>query len=402
MKGLLRNQAVLLLAVAGLYMLASVLAGTFLNVYLWKNRQNFAMIGWFTVAQQVAVGLSFWVGGKWVKEHNKMNALRLGIAVSGFFYLLVLWLGGQAVHYIWPLGLILGLSIGFFWLAFNIVFFEITEAVNRDFFNGWMGLLGSFTGIVGPWVSGWLISLWPGERGYRVVFIISLCTYGISAVLSFLLQKRKSEGTYLWLEPWKELRRAGSPWRPAAAALLFQGLREGVFSFLIGLLVYIAAREESKLGQFALITSAVSLISYFAAGKWFKPKFRSAGMLAGGLLLLAVITPLLWKVSYGTLLIMGIGTSLCIPLYMLPMVSTSFDLMGLSAEAAGKRVELVVLRELSLMSGRLLGMFVFIAVLSVNDSPQVITLLMMLLGASPLGSWLVLRRLLRSGKYHPS
>ncbi|WP_379146102.1 MFS transporter [Paenibacillus sp. sgz500992] len=402
MKSLLRNQAVLLLAVAGLYMLASVLAGTFLNVYLWKSRQNFAMIGWFTVAQQVAVGLSFWVGGKWVKEHNKMNALRLGIAVSGFFYLLVLWLGGQAVHYIWPLGLILGLSIGFFWLAFNIVFFEITEAVNRDFFNGWMGLLGSFTGIVGPWVSGWLISLWPGEHGYRVVFIISLCTYGISAVLSFLLQKRKSEGTYLWLEPWKELRRAGSPWRPAAAALLFQGLREGVFSFLIGLLVYIAAREESKLGQFALITSAVSLISYFVAGKWFKPKFRSAGMLAGGLLLVAVITPLLWKVSYGTLLIMGIGTSLCIPLYMLPMVSTSFDLMGLSAEAAGKRVELVVLRELSLMSGRLLGVFVFIAVLSVNDSPQVITLLMLLLGASPLGSWLVLRRLLRSGKYHPS
>ncbi|WP_342439068.1 MFS transporter [Paenibacillus sp. FSL L8-0436] len=402
MKSLLRNQAVLLLAVAGLYMLASVLAGTFLNVYLWKSRQNFAMIGWFTVAQQVAVGLSFWVGGKWVKEHNKMNALRLGIAVSGFFYLLVLWLGGQAVHYIWPLGLILGLSIGFFWLAFNIVFFEITEAVNRDFFNGWMGLLGSFTGIVGPWVSGWLISLWPGEHGYRVVFIISLCTYGISAVLSFLLQKRKSEGIYLWLEPWKELRRAGSPWRPAAASLLFQGLREGVFSFLIGLLVYIAAKEESKLGQFALITSAVSLISYFAAGKWFKPKFRSAGMLAGGLLLLAVITPLLWKVSYGTLLIMGIGTSLCIPLYMLPMVSTSFDLMGLSAEAAGKRVELVVLRELSLMSGRLLGVFVFIAVLSVNDSPQVITLLMLLLGASPLGSWLILRRLLRSGKYHPS
>lgn len=402
MKSLLRNQAVLLLAVAGLYMLASVLAGTFLNVYLWKSRQNFVMIAWFTVAQQVAVGLSFWVGGKWVKEHNKMNALRLGIAVSGFFYLLVLWLGGQAVHYIWPLGLILGLSIGFFWLAFNIVFFEITEAVNRDFFNGWMGLLGSFTGIVGPWISGWLISLWPGDRGYRVVFIISLCTYGISAVLSFLLQKRKSEGTYLWLEPWKELQRTGSPWRPAAAALLFQGMRDGVFSFLIGLLVYIAAREESKLGQFALITSAVSLISYYAAGKWFKPKFRSAGMLAGGLLLVAVITPLLWKVSYGTLLIMGIGTSLSIPLYMLPMVSTSFDLMGLSAEAAGKRVELVVLRELSLMSGRLLGVFVFIAVLSVNDSPQVITLLMLLLGASPLGSWLVLRRLLRSGKYHPS
>ncbi|MHA6531479.1 MFS transporter [Paenibacillus sp. BAC0078] len=403
MKSLLRNQAVLLLAVGGLYMLASMLAGTFLNVYLWKSRQNFAMIGWFAVAQQVALGLSFWLGGKWVKEHNKMNALRLGIAVSGFFYLLVLRLGGNSVHYIWPLGLTLGLAIGFYWLAFNIVFFEITEAENRDFFNGWMGLLSSCTGIIGPWVSGWLISLWPGERGYRVVFIISLCIYSVAAALSFLLKKRKSEGTYLWLEPWKELSRAGSPWRFASGALLFQGLREGVFSFLIGLLVYIAAKEESKLGQFAFITSAVSLVSYYAAGKWFKPKYRLTGMLAGGLLLVAVIVPLLWKVSYGTLLIMGIGTSLCLPLYMLPMTSTSFDLMGLSAESAGKRVELVVLRELSLMSGRLLGMFVFIAVLSVNSSTQVITLLMLLLGTAPLGSWLVLRRLLkRSRKWNPS
>jgi YQGE family putative transporter len=397
MKGLLRNQAALLLAVGGLYLLATVLAGTFLNVYLWKSRQNFAMIGWFTVAQQIAVGLSFWLGGKWVKEHNKMNALRSGIAVSGFFYLLVLWLGSEAVHYIWPLGLVLGLSIGFYWLAFNIVFFEITGAENRDFYNGWMGLLGSLTGIVGPWVSGTLISYWQGERGYRVVFILSLCIYGAAAALSFGLQKRPRGGEYLWLEPWRELRRKKSPWRPAAAALLFQGIREGVFSFLIGLLVYIAVQEESKLGQFALMTSAVSLVSYFAAGKWFKPRARFAGMLAGGMLLVAFILPLLWKVNYTTLLIMGIGTSLCIPLYMLPMTSTSFDLMGLSEESAGKRVELVVLRELSLMSGRLLGIFVFIAVLSVNQSPRAITVLMLLLGAAPLGSWLVLRRLLKQG-----
>lgn len=390
-----QKQAVLLLAVNGLYLLASVLAGTFLNVYLWKSRQEYSLIGWFAFSQQVAVGLSFWLAGKWVKEHNKMNALRLGIAVSGFFYLLVLWLGGRAADYIWPLGLTLGVSIGLFWLAFNIVYFEITEAENRDFYNGWMGLLGSLTGIIGPFLSGWMISRLQGERGYRVVFMLSLGIYVAAAVLSFFLKKRKSEGAYLRLEPWRELRRSGSSWRAVAAALLFQGLREGVFSFLIGLLVYIAAQEERMLGQFALITSAVSLISYYAAGKCFKPRYRSAGMLAGGLLLLAVIVPLLWKVSYGTLLVMGIGTSLFIPLYMLPMVSISFDLMGESVESASKRVEWVVLRELSLMSGRLLGIFAFIGILSVNSSTQVIVLLLLLLGAAPLGSWLVLRRRLR-------
>ncbi|MGN7761076.1 MFS transporter [Paenibacillus sp. 22594] len=395
MKDSSQKQEVLLLAVNGLCSLATVLAGTFLNVYLWKSRQDFSMVGWFTVAQQLAVGLSFWLAGKWVKEHNKMNALRLGLAVSGLFYLLVLWLGNRAVNYIWPLGLILGVAIGLFWLAFNIVYFEITDAGNRDFFNGWMGLLGSFTGIVGPWVSGWIITSLHGERGYRLVFILSLSIYGAAVGLSFFLKKRKSEGAYLWKEPWRELHRKGSAWRPTAAALVFQGLREGVFSFLIGLLVYIAAKEESKLGQFALITSAVSLVSYYAAGKWFKPKLRSGGMLAGGILLIAVITPLLWRVSYGTLLVMGIGTSLFLPLYMLPMTSSSFDLMGESKESVGKRVELVVLRELCLMTGKILGVFVFIAMLSVNESPRMITLLMLLLGAAPLGSWLTLHRLLK-------
>lgn len=83
----LNRQSLLLLAVNGLIVLAGALSGTFLNVYLWKSKQDYAMIGWFTVAQQVAVGLTFWLGGKWVKEYNKMNALRAGIVLSGLFYL---------------------------------------------------------------------------------------------------------------------------------------------------------------------------------------------------------------------------------------------------------------------------------------------------------------------------
>jgi len=395
-KASLKGQALLLLAVNGLFVMAGALSGTFLNVYLWKSRQDYAMIGWFTLAQQLALGLSFWVAGKWVKEHNKMNALRLGIAVSGLFYMLVLWLGGKAVYYIWPLGCLLGVAIGLFWLAFNIVYFEITDAGNRDYFNGWIGLLGSLTGIVGPWMSGLLISYLHGERGYRVVFILSLSIYAIAAVLSFFLQKRKSEGVYRWSESWTQLR-CSVHWRQASASLVFQGLREGVFSFLIGLLVYIAAKEESKLGQYMLITSGVSLISYWAAGKWFKPGYRSAGMLAGSIMLTVVISPLLWQVSYLTLLILGIGTSLFIPLYMLPMVSTSFDLMGETEETVSKRVELVVLRELSLMTGRVAGTMIFIAVLSISTSPRTMTLLLLALGAAPVGSWLFLRRLLSHG-----
>lgn len=388
-------QAILLLSVHGLFILSSALSGTFLNVYLWKSRQDYTMLGWFTIAQQIALGLTFWGAGKWVKERNKMNALRLGIAVAGLFYLSVLWTGRDAVHYIWPLGLLFGVSLGLFWLAFNVVYFEVSSAENRDWFNGWIGLLGSITGIIGPWLAGWIITLMHGDRGYRFIFTVSMVIFAMTVILSFFLRKRPVQSDYHWLEGLNRLRKGGV-WRYAIWGLAVQGLREGVFSFLITLLVFVATDQESKLGQYALITSAVSLVSYWACGKWFKPKFRKTGMLVGAVLMLLVIIPLLFSVNYTTLLVLGIGTALVLPLYMMPAISASFDLMGVNQEDVEKRVELVVLRELSLTIGRITGLLVFIVVLAFRQDTLTVTLLLLFLGASPIGSWLFIRKLFPS------
>ena len=112
----LDGQAKLLLAVQGLLGIANALSGTFLPVYLWKASQSLALIGWFNLSQTVVSGITFWLAGKWVKEHNKMNSLRLGVALSGVFYFIVLMLGKSAVTYAVPLGMFNGLSLGSFGL----------------------------------------------------------------------------------------------------------------------------------------------------------------------------------------------------------------------------------------------------------------------------------------------
>ncbi|ETT36632.1 MFS transporter [Paenibacillus sp. FSL H7-0942] len=394
MKITLGRQSILLLGVNGLFALAGALSGTFLNVFLWKSRPDYAMLGWFTLSQQLAIGLTFWLAGKWVKEHNKMSALRLGTALSGIFYMIVLWAGSKAVDWIWPLGMLLGCSLGLFWIAFNVVYFEITDRANRDLFNGWVGLLGSMTGIIGPWFSGLIITRMTDNTGYRLIFTVSLVIYVIAVVFSFFLKKRKVSGTYRWSEPWIQLSKRDSPWRTLGLGLFAQGAREGVFAFLIALLVYLATAQEYKLGQFSLITSAVALVSYWAAGKWFKPQYRSKGMFIGALILLVVLLPLLWKVTYGTLLIMGIGSAVAMPLYVLPMISAGFDMMGTSGENVEKRVELVVLRELCLMLGRLCGLTIFIVTVLNAPSLRMLTWLIIVLGASPLIGWIFMRKLL--------
>jgi YQGE family putative transporter len=391
----LDKQAALLLIVQAMYGVANALSGTFVPVYLWKASESYMLIGWFTFAQFVLGGLTFWVVGKWVKEHNKMNSLRVGIALSGVFYCAVLLLGTAAKTWAVPLGALNGIAMGMFWIACNVVYFEVTEPDTRDSYNGWAGLLGSTAGILAPWISGLLITTMQGEKGYRLIFTLSLAIFAASVVLSFWLKKRKAEGTYDWLYGLRQLSTKGNSWRRMFPAIVAQGVREGVFMFLVGLTVYIATRDESKLGTYSLITSFVALISFWAVGKWLKPHRRLTGMLIGVVMISLVILPLFWQVSYTTLLMFGIGTSLFMPLYIIPMTSRVFDLIGESRESASHREEFVVLREAGLTLGRMAGLSAYLIVLPITDSPRAITWLLLGVGVVPIAGWWFIRPFLQ-------
>ncbi|MDQ6423006.1 MFS transporter [Paenibacillus sp. LHD-117] len=391
----LDKQAVLLLLVQALFGVANALSGTFVPVYLWKASESYMLIGWFTFAQYALSGLTFWVAGKWVKEHNKMNSLRVGITLSGVFYCAVLLLGEGAKAWAIPLGAMNGIAMGMFWIAFNVVYFEVTEPDTRDRFNGWAGLLGSSAGIIAPWISGLLITTMQGEKGYRLIFTISLFIFSVSVVLSFWLKKRKAEGHYNWKHGIQQLTRKGNPWRRMFAAIMAQGVREGVFMFLVGLTVYIATKNESKLGAYSLITSLVALISFWAVGKWLKKSRRLVSMLIGVIMIGVVILPLFWNVSYTTLLMFGIGTSLFMPLYIIPMTSRVYDLIGESKESASEREEFVVLREAGLTIGRIIGLSAYLIVLPITDSPRAITWLLLGVGIVPIAGWWLMRPFLK-------
>jgi YQGE family putative transporter len=347
------------------------------------------------------MAITFWLAGKWVKEYNKMNALRLGVAVSAAFYLLVLLFGTRAVSYIWLLGTVQGMANGFFWLAFNVVYFEVTGPKTRDRFNGWAGLLGSLAGMAAPWISGFVIVHMPGTTGYRLIFSVSLGIFLIGVIVSFFLRNRQVQDDYAWGYSLVCLRQKKTPWKRVSAALVAQGVREGVFGFVIGLLVYIATSSEMKLGNFALITSAVAFVSFWLVGRLLKPKLRKWGMLAGVVVMTLVIVPLLWQVSYMTLLIFGVGTALFLPLFTIPMTSSVFDLIGRDAESAERRVELIVMRELALNVGRICGVLLFVAVTYWTKSTPVFTAMLLGIGSAPLLSWWFMRRqfaMLRAGR----
>lgn len=125
-------------------------------------------------------------------------------------------------------------------------------------------------------------------------------------------------------------------------------------------------------------------------------------MLIGVIMIGVVILPLFWKVSYTTLLMFGVGTSLFMPLYIIPMTSRVFDLIGQSEESAREREEFIVLREAGLVIGRVIGLSSYLIVLPLNHSAIAITWLLFSVGIVPIAGWWFMKPFLEAQQIQTS
>ncbi len=356
---LLDRSAKRLLTINALFAVSVALSSTFVNVYLWKVKNDFTMIGLFNLLQYLMIGITFVLAGWLVKRRDRAVALRVGVVVLAMFYLSVLLLGKRSVDHVLWLGALLGIGNGFYWLGYNVLYFEITEPENRDRYNGADGLFTSLSEIIAPLLSGWLIMTLSGLRGYYVIFGISLGIFLFAVLMTFFLPKRPLRGRYELLEVYRESRQK-SKWHYAMLASIGQGLPDAVFVFLIGLLVYVVTESEWKLGVFSFVTASVALVAYFLVGRFIKRGWRNAFILLGALMMSIALVPSLFQTRFWTLILFGIGLSLFAPFFLIPLTSTVFDLIGTNRWRVRTRVEHVVMRELALSVGRLLGIVAFL------------------------------------------
>lgn len=381
----------LLLFVGGLYSLSIALSNTFVNVFLWKQTGEFIQIAIYNLSIIIAQPLTFIVAGRWIKKIDRVLVLRLGVIFLSAFYLAVLLLGGRASSFIVLLGCLLGIGYGFYWLAFNVLTFEITEPDTRDFFNGFLGLLTSFSGIIGPIFSGYVIHSLEKFTGYTIIFSLSLFLFFVAVILSFFLERRTVKGRYLFSRILQEQKR-NSDWKNILGAHFFQGLREGTFVFVIVVWVFIITKSELALGAFGLVQSGVQLIAYYAVTRIVKPKFRTKAILAGGLILYGAVYIILFQLTYVNLLIYAAVIAIAYPLILVPYVSLTYDVIGRAWNAAELRVEYIVVREVYLNLGRVVSILLFITCLKLFQEES-IRYLMMVLGTGHLIIYFFVRKI---------
>ncbi|MGN1385904.1 MAG: MFS transporter [Bacillus sp. (in: firmicutes)] len=379
----LTRDLIFLIVIGGLYSLSVALSNTFVNIYLWKQSGSFFDIGFYNLIVVIFQPITFILAGKMAKKLDRVIVLRFGIIFLTVFYLVVLLVRESAVEHLFLLGAILGIGYGFYWLAFNVLTFEITEPENRDFFNGFLGIMSSVGGMIGPFLAGYIITHMTGYKGYTVIFSVSMIFFALAVVLSFFIKRRPAHGRFHFRRIIKE-RKLNDHWRRITWAHVCQGWREGTFFFVVSVFIFLSTGSELSLGSYGLINSGVGFVAYFIASRFIKKKDRNRFILIGGCGLFASVFLLIFNVSFMNLMIYGASIAIFYPLLLIPYVSLTYDVIGRGWKAAEMRVEYIVVRELYLNAGRILSVLVFLSAISLFDIKSVMPYIIVLLGSGHL------------------
>ncbi|NMD71860.1 MFS transporter [Bacillus sp. DNRA2] len=369
-----------LLIIGGLYAISTSLSNTFVNIYLWKQSGQFSDIGLYNLAVVVLQPITFILAGRWAKKIDRVIVLRIGVSFLALFYLAVLFSGKNASALLLVLGSLLGIGYGFYWLAYNVLTFEITEPETRDFFNGFLGVLTSVGGMIGPIAAGFIISRLKNTIGYTTVFGLSLGLFSLAVFLSFFLKRRPSQGSYCFLRILTE-RKNNVHWRLITNAHFFQGFREGTFVFIISVFVFISTGSELALGTFGLLNSGVSFLAYFFVSRFIKEQHRKKSILIGGIILYASIFLIVFEITYPKLLVYAATIAVAYPLLLVPYMSMTYDIIGRAWKAAEMRIEYIVVREIFLNLGRFVSIGLFLVAVTFFNEEKSIPILLLIIGA---------------------
>jgi len=377
------SELVTLLFVHGIFLLGVGLSNTFINIFLWKENQSLKIVIMYNLLQFATTPLFFMLAGWLAKKVTLTATLRIGIICYSILFIVLLLLQSEASKYVWLLGILMGISCGFYYMSYNVLGYDFSSDQNRDFVMGIQGLVVSFATMVAPFAAGVIIQYLSGNKGYITVFSLSLILFIIAAVLSFRIpNKRIDKHYYLKSILFMPFRKKN--WALVMAGESLRGFREGVMAFLTNILLYAIVNSEMVLGSYTLIVSGIQLFSFYVIAGRMKPYTRKGYMMVGAIALALVSSVFMLKINVVTLFIYGIISSFFITFINNPTASIIYWVIHKTPNSAKRRIEGIAVREVYLNLGRVAGVSLL---LLISENIQVIPVIIFILGLSQLLMW---------------
>jgi len=337
-------------------MMYYTLETVFVNTLLYRITPDMSIVIHYRAVVFFSIAVASNTGAFLSKRFSPVTVIKLG----GFAYIvmyLILFFGMDRMDILKDIVAVFsGIGAGFYWSGHNVLLTHYTNKRNRGIGVSILGLIQGIMTLLVPVISGFVISLMPGNTGYRVMFGIGMLT----VLLQKGLQNKLSpvEG-----EIHKSRLRLALKflWRKTTCQIMLcyefiRGIRDGVFIFFLNMVLFQIVTEESLVGINTFLTGVMAILGSWAYGKLAGPGRRVKLALLATTILFGGTVLLFWAMSPTMIILFSVVNSFC-SLFIIYTANTySFDVMAQNETMRHYVAELNGFREAALSAGRILGL----------------------------------------------
>jgi len=227
------------------------------------------------------------------------------------------------------------------------------------------------------------------DRGYYILFAVTLGFYLALFYETFAFKVKERRAPFLLFE---SLRDHFTPkMRPVMVAYFIWGLRNGIFWFLMGVLVYKASHRELAVGAFDMVTQGIMLVMTYALSRVATSENRGKGLGISAWLDVAGVALLAWRLDVQMLLIFTVVAAVSGALFQVTFTSYYFDIMGAVGGEGKRTLENLTVREIPLNLGRVVGLIIFMVCCD-RFGDVGLKASVLVLGSAHVGVWWILTR----------
>jgi YQGE family putative transporter len=350
----------------------TALSGVFQSVFLWKLDKTYSLLAYYSLYWSIAIIICFGLCAWLARKTSPMITMRLGFVFYLITYLIMLIFHDTLSDHIVLLGFSNGLAMSLYYVGVHMAVLDLTTNDKRDQFLYIQGILLTMGGVIAPLLSGILISQLEGMVGYYVVFIATCVFFFISFLVSLKVKGNPvTTRSYFW----DVVKNPSREWKQMYKVMFADGIVSGAYStFLITMITFKVAGGELSLGIYNTAAEIVAIAAFYVLAKFSNPKYRIAIFAIGSISIFLSSVLLSAMPVLFSLIIFGIISPVAMNMITTSMNTMIYESIERDPQYKEKRLDYIIIREIPLGVGRIIGVFLFLAMKKYFDIEHLLPL----------------------------
>ena len=329
--------------------------GVFINTFLLKATGDFNVALKYNMIVFFALACVMILSVFLIRRKSVIVSIKLGLILYCLIYLSIIIFEEHMAGYYPLIALIFSAAGGFCVLPYGVLISEFTNDKNRDMAIGYLSMWTGIAALSMPAIAGILISMFNNFNGYRIMFVaalmITLYTFYLATKIEAIapLEKKSHFGTVIKYFFKYRVERY------MYLASTLSAIRDGVFRFILSLILYQFIKDEAIVGINAFVCGIAAVIASWAYSKIVKSNNRFKCMTISLSILLVGSVMMLFSTSAFTIVLFGILSSLSNIFIVTPQDNYTYLMLQEVKRTHDKRPEYQTIKEFFLATGRNVG-----------------------------------------------